>query len=85
MQLMIFLLVIIGFCTRKKGIVGTEGRKNMVDLCLFVTLPFNIIHSFFMEWDWGMMVSCAIVLFLSIGYNVVSIVTSFVCYRKEPH
>ena len=85
MQLMIFLLVIIGFCIRKKGIVGTEGRKNMVDLCLFVTLPFNIIHSFFMEWDWGMMVSCAIVLFLSIGYNVVSIVTSFVCYRKEPH
>ncbi|RGC75139.1 AEC family transporter [Coprococcus sp. AM25-15LB] len=85
MQLMIFLLVIIGFCVRKKGIVGTEGRKNMVDLCLFVTLPFNIIHSFFMEWDWGMMVSCAIVLFLSIGYNVVSIVTSFVCYRKEPH
>ena len=62
MQLMIFLLVIIGFCIRKKGIVGTEGRKNMVDLCLFVTLPFNIIHSFFMEWDWGMMVSCAIVL-----------------------
>ena len=47
MQLMIFLLVIIGFCIRKKGIVGTEGRKNMVDLCLFVTLPFNIIHSFF--------------------------------------
>ena len=46
MQLMIFLLVIIGFCIRKKGIVGTEGRKNMVDLCLFVTLPFNIIHSF---------------------------------------
>ena len=31
----------------KKGIVGTEGRKNMVDLCLFVTLPFNIIHSVF--------------------------------------
>ena len=85
MQLMIFLLVIIGFCIRKKGIVGTEGRKNMVDLCLFVTLPFNIIHSFLMEWDWGMLFSCAIVLLLSIGYNAVSILTSFACYRKEPH
>ena len=86
MQLMIFLLVIIGFCIRKKGIVGTEGRKNMVDLCLFchTSVLILFIH-FFMEWDWGMMVSCAIVLFLSIGYNVVSIVTSFVCYRKEPH
>lgn len=85
MQLMIFSLVIIGFGIRKKGIVGTEGRKNMVDLCLFVTLPFNIINSFLMEWDWGMLLSCAVALLLSVGYNAVSIVTSFICYRKEPH
>lgn len=46
MQMMMFLLVLIGFLIRKQNIVETEGRKNMVDLCLYVTLPFNILNSF---------------------------------------
>ncbi len=42
MQLMMFLLVAVGFLVRKKNIIGETGRKDMVNFCLYVTLPFNI-------------------------------------------
>lgn len=51
MQMVMFSLVVIGFIVRKKGIIGNEARKDMIDFCLFVTLPFNILHSFLGEWD----------------------------------
>lgn len=43
MQLMMFLLVAVGFLVRKKNIIGETGRKDMVNFCLYVTLPFNIL------------------------------------------
>lgn len=82
-QMMMFLLVIIGYIIRKKGIVGGEGRKNMVDLCLYITLPFNIVNAFLGEWDWSMLFSSGLILLLSIGYNVVSILISFFLFKKE--
>lgn len=82
MQMMMFSLVTIGFIVRKKNIVGTEGRLNMIDLCLYVTLPFNILSSFLGEWDWGLLISCSVILLLSAGYNLVSIFFSTILYRR---
>lgn len=82
MQMMMFLLVLIGFLIRKQNIVETEGRKNMVDLCLYVTLPFNILNSFFVDWKWEMLISCNVILLLSVGYNAVSVFLSSVLFKK---
>lgn len=82
MQLMMFLLVGIGFLIRKIGIVNTEGRMNMIDLCIYLTLPFNVLHSFLREWDWSLFVSCGIILLLSVGYNAISVFFSAVLYKK---
>lgn len=82
MQLMMFLLVGIGFLIRKIGIVNTEGRKNMIDLCIYLTLPFNVLHSFLREWDWNLFISCGIILLLSAGYNAISVLFSAVFYKK---
>lgn len=82
MQMMMFLLVLIGFLIRKQNIVETEGRKNMVDLCLYVTLPFNILNSFFVDWKWEMLISCSVILLLSVGYNAVSVFLSSVLFKK---
>lgn len=85
MQLMMFLLVAVGFLVRKKNIIGETGRKDMVNFCLYVTLPFNIFHSFQMEWEWSMLKSFAQVLLLATGYCILSIITSCIFYRKaEP-
>lgn len=85
MQLMMFLLVAIGFFVRRKGIIGGIARKELVNFCLYITLPFNIFHSFRMDWDSGMLTAFVEVLLLSAGYNVISIIISHLCYRRtEP-
>ncbi len=83
MQLMMFLLVAIGFFIRKKGIVNTEGRMNMIDLCLHITLPFNVLHSFLRKWDWNLFIACGVILLLSVGFNAISVFFSAVLYRKQ--
>ena len=82
MQLMMFLLVAIGFAIRKRGIISGTTRKELVNFCLYITLPFNIFHSFQMEWDRSMLLAFAEVLLLSVGYNVLSILISFASWRK---
>ena len=83
MQLMMFLLVGIGFFIRKKGIVNTEGRMNMIDLCLHITLPFNVLHSFLRKWDWNLFIACGVILLLSVGFNAISVFFSAVLYKKQ--
>ena len=83
MQLMMFLLVGIGFFVRKKGIIGGTARKELVNFCLYITLPFNIFHSFRMDWDSGMLTAFLEVLLLSIGYNVISIFIGFLFYHRS--
>ena len=82
MQLMMFLFIGVGFFIRKKGIVGTEGRMNMIDMCLYVTLPFNVFHSFLRGWDWELFIACGMILLLSVGFNLISIFFSVVLYKK---
>jgi len=82
-QLMMFLLVIIGYIVRKKEIVGAVGRRNLVDFCLYITLPFNIVNAFLGTFEWSMLVTSGIVLLLSIGYNIISIFVSSFLFRKE--
>jgi predicted permease len=83
MQFMMFLLVGIGFFIRKKGIVNKEGRMNMIDLCLYITLPFNVLHSFLRKWDWNLFVACGVILLLSVGFNAISVFFSAVLYKKQ--
>ncbi len=83
MQLMMFLLVGIGFFIRKKGIVNTEGRMNMIDMCLYITLPFNVLHSFLRKWDWNLLIACGVILLLSIGFNAISVFFSTILYKKQ--
>lgn len=82
MQLMMFLLVAVGFVIRRKEIIQTETRKGMVDFCIYVTLPFNIFHAFQMKWDQSMLMAFMEILLLSAGYNVISVLMSFLLYRK---
>ena len=56
----------------------------MVDLCLYTTLPFHILNSFFVNWKWEMLISCSVILLLSVGYNAVSVFLSSVLFKKAP-
>lgn len=48
--MVMFLFVLLNVLMRKQNSVEREGRKNMVDLCLYTTLSFHILNSFFVGW-----------------------------------
>ena len=83
LQMMMFLLIGIGFLIRKVNIVGTEGRKNMVEVCLCVTLPFNIFHAFLIEFEWSMVKRCALILAVAVIYHIFVIVLSKLLFKKQ--
>ena len=82
MQGMMLFFVIVGFIVRKKEIVGTTGRLNMVDLCLYVLLPFNIFHAFLVQPHHDVWKPVVITVLLSILYNVISVASAFLLYKK---
>ena len=56
---------------------------NMIDLCLHITLPFNVLHSFLRKWDWNLFIACGVILLLSVGFNAISVFFSAVLYKKQ--
>ena len=46
LQLMIFILVAVGFLMKKIHIIGPQGQKNINDLVIYLILPCNILHAF---------------------------------------
>lgn len=82
MQLMMFLFIGVGFFIRKKEIVSAKGRMDMIDFCIYVTLPFNVFQSFLREWDQNLFVACGMILILSAGFNILSVLCSMILYNK---
>lgn len=83
MQLMMFSFVAVGYLIRRKGIVSTKGHQDMVDLCIYVTLPFNIFCAFQMDFERNMLLQWGEILLLSVGYNAISVLIGKTLYRKE--
>ena len=83
MQGMMFFFVIVGFIVRKRGIVGTTGRLNMVDLCLYVLLPFNIFHAFLVQPHHDVWKPVVMTVLLSVLYNMISVASAFLLYKKQ--
>ena len=55
----------------------------MIDLCLHITLPFNVLHSFLRKWDWNLFIACGVILLLSVGFNAISVFFSAILYKKQ--
>lgn len=81
-QIMMFLLIAIGYFLGKKNIITKEGRKSITDLVINVVLPCNIIVSFFIEMNLHILTSCLVILLLSIGIQLFS---SFAGKYFYPH
>ncbi len=82
LQIMMFLLIAIGYVLGKKNIITKEGRKSITDLIIHVILPCNIIVSFFIEMNLHILTSCFVIFLLSIGIQLFS---TFVGKYFYPH
>ncbi len=86
LQLMLFLLIVMGILVRKLGIIDIQSRKGLSDLLIYVILPCNIIQSF-----WGEISitdeffrNCMIALMLSLFIQIFSIYISKLLFRHYP-
>ena len=54
----------------------------MVDLCLYVLLPFNIFHAFLVQPHHDVWKPVVMTVLLSVLYNMISVASAFLLYKK---
>ncbi len=79
---MLFVLVIVGMYARKRNIITPESRAHLSDLLIEVILPMNILSSFDIQLDTGLIWRAALALILSLGVQIFSVGLSRLLYGK---
>lgn len=84
LQGMLFLLVAAGIILRKKGILRENAKSVLTDLVIYLILPCNIISSFFIEFNMGILKGFAVILVIAslIQFGCLLFANTF--YNREP-
>lgn len=84
LQITMLILIIVGAVIKRIGIISETGQKNINDLVIYLVLPCNIVKSFMIDCDSEVFRQFALVLLISIGVQIVSVVIGKLLYsRKE--
>ena len=83
LQFNLFVMIGVGFLIRKIHLIGSEGQKTLTDLVLYVVLPCNIAVSFLTDNSGGLYVDCVVVLLISIGIQILSVIYGKFCFPKQ--
>ncbi len=71
MQIMLFLVMLLGVYLRKSGMINEDGKNMISNLVINVTLPASILKSFQMEMTQDIFLSClevtAVAILIQIG------------------
>ena len=85
LELTIFILLLCGAFLKRKGIVGTQGEKNLTDLVIDLILPCNIVVSFTTELSDTALTECAQMLLISCAIQVLAVVYGkLISHRASP-
>ena len=81
-QGMLFLLMLLGFLLKKRGMIN-EGNKGLLsDLVINVTLPASIIKAFQIEFNREILQSGLVIFLVAVGIQLGSYLLAEVLYRK---
>ena len=83
LQVTLFLLIIVGALMKHLHIVNAEGQKCLNDLVIYLVLPCNIVKSFLISSDGDILRQFGLVLVLSIGVQIVSVILGKILYRNQ--
>lgn len=83
LQLMMFILMAAGVVLVKSGAVNPENKEILTDIMLYLFLPCNIINSFRMQFEVSILERCALVLGISILFQIVCYICSKNLYQKK--
>lgn len=84
LQLMLFVLIIIGVITNKRNIITSQNRKAFSDLLINFVLPCNIVHSFLskVEISNDFFRNCVLMLLLSSAIQIFAAFISKVLFAR---
>lgn len=80
MQSMLFLVMILGYILRRRGMVTDEGKTLLTDLVICVTLPASILKSFQMEFNQQILLSCMTIGIVAILIQIGTYLLGMVLY-----
>lgn len=83
LQGMLFLLVAAGVVLRKMGILQETSKSVLTDLVISLILPCNIISSFFIEFNMGILKGFGIILVIAVLVQLVSLLFAKFLYNRE--
>lgn len=86
LQIVLFILMLVGFISIKKNIISSSSRKSFSDLLINFVLPCNIIASFMSQkFTADMLVKSVTILLVSFGVQILNIIMSKFLYRGIEH
>lgn len=84
MQGMLFLVMILGMCLRKNGMIDRGGKTLLTDLVIQVTLPASILKSFQMEFNRQILISCMVIMIVAVLIQIGSNLLGMILYPGFP-
>jgi len=83
MQGTLFLFILVGIYSQKKGIITNRNRKKFTDLIIEIILPCNIVNSFLIKWSNEILINCATAFIVAIITQVLYVLLSKFLFRKS--
>ena len=84
LQITIFSMMALGFGARKWKIVSHHGQQELTNLVIYMILPANIVTSFLLEFDGALLRDCLVVLLISLGIQLFSLIFGKLVFRRQP-
>ncbi len=82
LQIMMFLLVVIGIVLKKKDVITEEGKNVITDIVINVILPCNVINSFYVEFSKDILINGITILLVSCLLQYVCTFLSSTLFQK---
>lgn len=83
-QAMLFIYMMVGYYSEKKGILTPSSRKGMTDLLVAVLLPCMIFDSFSMDFSLDLFKAGGKMLLIAFTMSFISLFLGKVCFNRYP-
>ncbi len=80
--LILFLMLLVGFCARKKRLLNTEMNNGLIEILLNITVPFAIITSFNFKFSSSILHNIIILFLCAVFAHVFSVLTGWILFFR---
>lgn len=80
----LFAMMLIGAWLKKRGIIDENGKRCLTDLCVNIIIPCNIFKSCLIEFNKGILQSCALLLVSAVILQGVCLLLNQKIFNRYP-